>query len=236
MVLYLYPIWELTHKDLIGETRYKWWCKWTTHPSVSRAYRGLLDFNFSCVIKMCWWPEKASSALISHIGLLHLFKTSRSCAVHTASCMTLIKVLSPLPHLLSFTTSQQLTPVCCSGGIWSQLFICSRCGFGYLPASFDWRRFWFSLCCSAGEPAGSPSSHPPLTCPSQQCALMLIGRKLIAWEDLTESSHRQSEIYLNRTCPEHESKQNSNLVCYHCFIIINTRPRAERLRTCLWRH
>lgn len=156
---------------------------------------------------MWWWPEKASSASISHIGPLHLFKTSHSCAVHTASCMTLqtlIKVLSPLPHLLFFTTSEQLIPVCCSGDIWSQLFICSQCGFSYLPASFDWRLFCFSVCCGAGAPAGPPSSHPPLTRPSQQCALMLIGRKLIAWGDLTESSHRQSEIYLNRPCPEPE--------------------------------
>lgn len=153
---------------------------------IKSVQQGLLDFNFFPVIKILC-SEKALASSISHIGLLYWSKTTHRCAVHTASCMTLqtlLKVLIPLPDLLSFTASQQLLPVCCSGDIWPQLFICSRCGFGYLPASFDWRLFSFSvLCCWCT--CRVLSSHPSLTCPSQQCALMLVGRKLIAWGDLT---------------------------------------------------
>lgn len=125
-------------------------------PSVFRGSLRIAGFNFSFVIKMCWWPEKALASSISHTGLLYLSKISHNCTVHTTSCsalQTLIKVLSPLPYLLSFTVSQQLF-MCHSGDIWSQLLISRQSAFGFLPAPFGWGTFCFSVCCCAGAHAG----------------------------------------------------------------------------------
>lgn len=79
-----------------------------------------------------------------------------------------------------------------SAGIWP-----SACSFWFRAVLFS---------CQIRYTCRVLSSYSPLTCPSQQYVLTLIGRRPIIWKDLIELSHRQSGIYLNRICPEYDSK------------------------------
>lgn len=75
------------------------------------------------------------------------------------------------------------------------------------PACIFWfRAVLFSCQISCCYTCRAILSYSPLTCPSQQYVLTLICRRPIISKDLIELSHRQSGIYLNRICPEYESK------------------------------
>lgn len=156
-------------------------------PSVFRGSLRIAGFNFSFVIKMCWWPEKALASSISHTGLLYLSKISHNCTVHTTSCsalQTLIKVLS-LICCLSQSPSSSLcaTQVIFDLSSWSA----DRVHLASCPHPLA-EGHSVSLSAAVlvhmqGSVFASSSSH------AQQCALMLRGGKIIAGGDLIAWSH-----------------------------------------------